>query len=423
VPAASADAGAGEAEGPSPGGPGGGPASPADLVPEPLRSDLVGLRRRLHAHPEISGQERETRETLRGFLEERGVSELREVAGTGLVARIPGRDPEVPAVAVRGDIDALPIREETGLPFASERPGVMHACGHDIHASWAVGAALLLAESPADGDALLVLQPAEETAEGARAVLEAGALEEAAAIFGAHVDTAFEVGKVVAQPGPLAASADRFDVTVRGRGGHAARPHQTRDPLAAAADLVGRLYALVPRRLGTDRAAVLSVGALHAGEAFNVIPGEARLRGTIRATDPETRKRVVAELERVTRATAEAHGVEAGVEVTPAVPALLNGEREAGWAREAAGRVLGPGAVVPLPGRNMAGEDFAFYLEEVPGAFLRIGAREPGEEPIGAHSPRFRPSEDALFVGAAVLAEAARTASRGLAGGGAAGGG
>lgn len=411
----SPDAGAGGAPETS-GGDGGGAASWAELLPEPLRSDLVGLRRHLHAHPELSGQEHETQETLRSFLEERGLSEIRPVAGTGLVARVPGHDPEVPAVVVRGDIDALPIEERTGLSFAPEQPGVMHACGHDIHASWAAGAALLLADHPAQGDVLLVLQPAEETGEGARAVLEAGALEGTAAIFGAHVDTTYEVGKVVAQPGPLAASADRFDIVVRGRGGHAARPDQTRDPLAAAADLVGRLYALVPRRLGTDHAAVLSVGALHAGDAFNVIPGEARLRGTVRATDPETRERVVAELERVAQATAEAHGVAAAAEVTPVVPALLNAERETRWAREAAERLLGPDAIVPLAGRNMAGEDFAFYLQEVPGAFLRIGARAPGDEPVDAHSPRFRPSEDALFVGTAVLAEAVRTASYGLAG-------
>lgn len=395
---------------------GGGVTSWGDLLPEPLRSDLVGLRRRLHAHPELSGQEFETQEALRSFLAEHGLSEIRSLAGTGILARVPGRDPEVPAVAVRGDIDALAIDEKTGLSFASERPGVMHACGHDIHASWAAGAALLLMDDPAPGDVLLVLQPAEETGEGARAVLEAGALEGAAAIFGAHVDTTYEVGEVVARPGPLAASADRFDIVVRGRGGHGARPDQTRDPLAAAADLVGRLYELVPRRLGADHAAVLSVGAVHAGDAFNVIPDEARLRGTVRATDPDTRERVVAELERVARATAEVHGVAATTEVTPVVPALLNAEREATWAREAAERILGPDAVVPLARRNMAGEDFAFYLQEVPGAFLRVGARPPGGEPVAAHSPRFRPSEDALFVGTAVLAEAVRTASGALAG-------
>ncbi|HKK07752.1 MAG TPA: amidohydrolase, partial [Gemmatimonadota bacterium] len=178
------------------------------LLPDALRADLVALRRRLHARPELSGEERETRETIRGFLEEHGVPELRDAAGTGLVARIPGRGASGPAVALRGDIDALPIEEDTGLPFASGRPGVMHACGHDVHAAWAAGAALLLAERPAAGEVLVVFQPAEETGRGARAVLEDGALEGAAAIFGGHVDTDFEVGRLVAQPGPLAASAD-----------------------------------------------------------------------------------------------------------------------------------------------------------------------------------------------------------------------
>jgi len=389
-------------------------APPAGLLPDPLRAELVALRRRLHAHPELSGEERETREALRAFLEAHGVADLRDVAGTGLVARIAGRDRDAPVVALRGDIDALPIEENTGLPFASERQGVMHACGHDIHATWAAGAALLLAESPASGDVLVVFQPAEETGSGARAVLQDGVLEDVAAIFGGHVDTDFEVGRVVAQPGPLAASADVFEVLVAGRGGHAARPHQTRDPLAAAADMVTCLYQIAPRRVGPDHAAVVSVATLHAGQAFNVIPDGARLGGTIRASDPETRDRVIGELRRVVAAGAAAHDVKARVDVTSVVPSLLNTVREASWAREASARVLGDEAVVQLGGRNMAGEDFACYLERVPGCFLRIGAREPGQEPIGAHSPRFSPSERAIDVGAAILAGTARTASQGL---------
>src|SRR5262249_21001584 len=185
---------------------------------------------------------------------ERALAELRpaaiaRVAGTGVVARIAGRDRRAPVVAVRGDIDALPVAEDTGLPFASHNDGVMHACGHDVHATWAVGAAALLAREPAAGDVLVVLQPAEETGKGAPAVLATGALDEVRAIFGGHVDRRFAVGQVVADEGPLAASADTFEVELHGQGAHAARPHESADPIVGLGALIGALQTIVARRL------------------------------------------------------------------------------------------------------------------------------------------------------------------------------
>lgn len=347
-------------------------------------------------------------------LERTAASGILEVAGTGLVARIPGLDPAAPTVAVRGDMDALPIAEETGLAFASRDGGIMHACGHDVHATWAVGAAHLLSRRPARGDVLVVLQPSEERARGARAVLESGALDEVAAIFGGHVDRGYRVGSVVAQKGPVAASADFFEVRLQGSGGHGARPHQTRDPLAAAAALVTALYATIPRRLDPDRPTVLSVGALQAGEAANVIPDTAVLKGTIRATVPGARDLVIREMRRLAESLAAAHGVESEVRVESAVPPLLNLPEPAEWARTAVLSLLGPEGLEPLGSANLGGEDFAFYLERMPGCFLRIGARERGGEFIAAHSPRFYAAEESIFVGAAVLAESARVASAAL---------
>src|SRR5947199_356697 len=278
-----------------------------------MRGYVVVTRRAMHRLPELTGNDERAAEAVSAAharIEPRPVR-LERVAGTGVVARIRGRDSRRAPVAVRGDIDALPISEETGLPFASEHPGVMHACGHDVHATWTVGAAHLLTACPAAGDVLIVLQPAEETGRGAQAVLESGALDGVAAIFGAHVDRRFAVGEVVAQEGPPAASH--------------------------------------------------------------------RLRG------------------------------EVTIELGP--PPLVNPPGPAAWARRAAVAVLGDAAVVPLGFVNMGGEDFAAYLERLPGCFLRIGAREPGGEPIPAHSPRFYAAEESIFVGAAVLAEAARIAS------------
>ena len=196
---------------------------------------LTELRRDLHRHPELSWHETRTQEKLERVLHGAGITDVRRVARTGLVARVRGRDASAPVIALRGDIDALPVTEATGLEFASQTDGVMHACGHDVHASWAVGAALLLARVPAAGDVLIVLQPAEEIGEGAREVLASGALDGVRAIFGGHVDRRFAVGEAVAQEGPLAASTDTFHIVLHGEGAHGARPQEARDPIIGAA--------------------------------------------------------------------------------------------------------------------------------------------------------------------------------------------
>jgi amidohydrolase len=375
---------------------------------------LIELRRALHRFPELSWKEERTAERLETALRAIGLDDITRVAGTGIVARVRGRDREAPVVAIRGDIDALPIQEATGLPFASEVPGVMHACGHDVHATWAVGSAMLLTSRPARGDVLVVLQPAEEVGSGAPAVLASGALDDVAAIFGGHVDRRFAVGQVVAQPGPLAASADSFTIDVIGRGAHGARPHEGIDPIIAAAAIVTALQTIVSRRLDPGAAAVVSLGSIHGGTAPNVIPERVTLTGTLRAMRPEVRAQLHDEVGSIATAVAAAHGAAAKVTIDRGPPPIVNTDREAGWARTAAERVLGPGSVVPFGVTNMGGEDFACYLERIPGCFLRIGAREAGGDPAPAHSPGFIAAEESIFVGAAVLAECAREASEAL---------
>jgi hippurate hydrolase len=393
------------------------PGALVALFPPQRRDALVVLRRDLHRHPELAFAESRTAAALELALAELRPASLERVAGTGLVARIRGRDPEAPVVAVRGDIDALPIHEATGLPYASVHDGVMHACGHDVHASWAVGAAHLLAERPAAGDVLIVLQPAEETGAGAAAILETGALDGVAAIFGAHVDRRFAVGEVVAQPGPLAAAADTFAIELLGRGAHGARPHESADPVVGAAALVSALQTIVARRVNPAVPAVVTVATLRAGTAPNVIAERASLGGTLRAVDPETRALLAAEVRRIADGIAAAHGLTATVTIELGPPPIVNPERPAAWARTAAESLLGAAAIVPLGITNMGGEDFAYYMERIPGCFLRIGAREPGGAPIAAHTPQFHAAEASLFVGAAVLAETARVASAALAAG------
>lgn len=391
------------------------PPALADRFTDEDVARLVALRRDLHAHPELSWQEHRTADALAAELERLQPAALDRVAGTGLVVRIAGRDRSAPVVAVRGDIDALPIQEATGLSFTSRHDGVMHACGHDVHAAWAVGAARLLARDPAAGDVLIVLQPAEELGEGAMQVLASGALDDVRMIFGGHVDRRFEVGQVVAEEGALAASSDTFAITVTGHGAHGARPHEADDPIVGAAALVGALQTIVARRIDPGVAGVITVGTINAGSAPNVIPGQALLGGTIRATTADTRLRLHDELRRVAAGIASAHSLEIAVDITTGTPPIVN---LAGPARLAAGatrELLGTDAVVPFGVTNMGGEDFAFYLERMPGCFLRIGARERGGAWFAAHSPRFVAAEESLFVGAAVLAACARAGAESLA--------
>lgn len=378
---------------------------------------LIALRREIHANPELSFQESGTAKRLEDALRSLGVDRVERVANTGVVARVPGRKQGAPVVAIRGDIDALPIQEATNLPFASTVAGVMHACGHDVHATWAVGAASLLLANPAEGDVLIVLQPAEETGKGALAMLESGALDGVAAIFGGHVDRRFDVGQVVADEGPLAASADTFEIELLGAGAHAARPHESRDPIVAAAAIVTALQTIVARRLNPATPGVVTVGSIHAGSAPNIIPDRAKLTGTVRAVEPVSREMMLSEVGRVAHAVASGYGVEARVALDKGTPPIVNPPAATAWARQAASSVVGPGNVVPLGFLNLAGEDFAHYMERIPGCFLRIGAREPGGPVIPAHAPTFYPAEECLFVGAAVLAEAARVASAALASG------
>lgn len=388
------------------------PAPVRARFPSGALERLVALRHDLHRHPELSWREERTASRLEAELRSLGAEAIRRVAGTGVVARIPGRDRSAPPVALRGDIDALPVHEETGLSFASEVPGVMHACGHDVHATWTVGAGLLLRREPAPRDVILVLQPAEEVGAGAAAMLASGALDGVTHIFGGHVDRRFPIGTVVADAGPLAASADTFEIVLKGHGAHGARPHESADPVVGAAALVTALQTIVSRRIDPAAPAVLTVGSIHGGTAPNVIPDHVTLTGTIRTVRPEVRARVHEEVRRLAESIAAAYGLTAQVSLAYGTPPLVNPPTGAAIAREAAARVLGAPHVVPFGVTNLAGEDFACYLERMDGCFLRIGARESGGEPMPAHSSRFTVADGAIAVGAAVLAECARLVPR-----------
>jgi hippurate hydrolase len=380
-------------------------------IPAELSGRLVSVRRDLHRHPETSWNETGTAERIERRLADLGL-DPRRVCGTGVLVEVQGVGEGV-RVALRADIDALPIAEETGLPYASRNPGAMHACGHDGHTAMLLGAAELLAVDPPPGPVRLIFQPAEEVGTGARALIEAGALDGVAAIFGGHLDIHFPAGTIFVTPGPVAASTDLLRVRIVGRGGHAARPHETVDAVVVASHVVLALQHVVSRGVDPAEAAVITIGRLQAGEVANAIAGSAVLEGSIRAFKTDVREWLLAEAERIARATAALHGAVAEVEIERGTPPVVNDERTTALAREAAVRVAGPGRVAPLPGANMAGEDFSLYQERVPGCYVRYGARPSGPAHPN-HSSRFDFDEAALGWGAAWLAEVARVAGRGL---------
>lgn len=390
------------------------PPSIGSLFSDDVVQRLVTLRRELHRDPELSFQEHRTAERIEKMLATLKPKLIQRVAKTGVVARFAGKDSNAPVVAVRGDIDALPIQEATEFEFASKNAGVMHACGHDVHAAWAMGAAVLVAKNPAEGDLLVVFQPAEEIGKGAVEVLESGALDGVEAIFGAHVDRRFPVGKVIVQEGPMAASTDTFEIELVGKGAHGARPHEAADPIVASAGVIAALQTIVSRKLDPATPGVVSVGSMHAGNAPNVIPDRARLLGTLRAIDAKTRAFLKSELVQIVASVASGYGVEGHVTFDAGTPPLVNPPEPIMWAREAVRTLLGEEAFAQLPSLNMAGEDFSYYLERMTGCFLRVGACEENGRPIPPHSPHFYAAEEAIFVGAAVLAQTARIASHEL---------
>jgi len=372
---------------------------------------LTTIRRHLHRHPELSGREFETARFISGQLEALGIAH-RLAGETGVVAEIGPQGAE--AVALRADIDALPIQEETGLAFASNHPGVMHACGHDGHVAMLLGAARLLAARPLPCRVVLLFQPAEEGEGGARTMIEAGALDHVRIIFAGHIDHHHPVGTMVAAPGIVCAATDEFTIELSGCGGHAAKPHEAPDTILAAATLVTSLQALVSRETDPFSPAVVTVGSIQGGTAPNVIADRVVLRGTIRSLHPEVRSRLHQGVRRMARHIGETFRVDVKIAMEEGYPPVDNDPLAAALAREALAATEGVLEVLDNGCASMGGEDFAFYLERVPGCLVRFGARPNHHAPAPAHSPRFDFNEAVLPIGARFLAQVACIAAQRL---------
>lgn len=376
-----------------------------------IHQRLVSFRRDIHQHPELGWQETRTASKVCQALDQLGLPYRSNVAETGVIAEIAGQQ-EGPYIALRADMDALPIVEETGLPFSSRVEGVMHACAHDGHTSMLLGAAMLLCQGePPPLPVRLIFQPAEETALGAIRLIEEGVLDNVAMIFGGHIDRHYPCGTIVVTEGAVNASSDKFSIEISGQGGHAARPHEAVDAVVVGSLLVIALQTIVSREINPAHPSVVSIGRFDAGTAGNVIAGHALLEGSIRAQDPEVRSELHKSIRRIAESVAQLHDAGVSVHIRHGPPPLINNDTMTALARSAALQTVGSEQVIRLITANMGGEDFAYYLDHVPGCYVRYGAQIPGREGYPAHSSRFDFDEQALGVGARYLATVAREAA------------
>jgi amidohydrolase len=369
-----------------------------------IKDDLIAWRRDFHMHPELGFNESRTSRQVAELLEKLGCRVRRYVGRTGVVAELGAGKP---VIALRADMDALPLLEANQVPYASQIPGVMHACGHDSHTAMLLGTATLLAKEEFPGTVRFLFQPSEEVADeqgvsGAPRMIADGAMEGVDLVIALHVDPATPVGDILIDSGPASGGVDSWFATITGRGGHGARPHATIDPFYLAAHIIFALNAIISRHLSAFDPAIVSIGSMHGGMTENVIPDRVEMTGTLRYTESRVQKEIHAEIKRAFELVRPlGGGYELHFEI--GAPPMQNHPQAVELIRQAAGRILGSQHVL-IPGKDLGAEDFGCFSELAPGAMFSLGTRIEGNERIG-HNPLFDIDERALPIGTAILAE------------------
>jgi hippurate hydrolase len=363
---------------------------------------IVALRRDIHREPELGFDTEKTAEKVLAALEGLPLDVATGIAENGIVATLDGEG-DGPTVALRADMDALPILEDTGLPFSSETEGKMHACGHDGHTSILVGAAHALSgmRDRLGGTVKFIFQPAEEGGGGGKVMVDEGVADDVSSIFAVHLWPGLPFGKVATKAGPIMAAADAFEMDVKATGAHGAMPHLGSDAISIAAQLVTALQTIVSREVDPVEPAVLTVGEIGAGTAFNVIPDRAHLGGTVRTLNADLRQNMPRRMEELARGIAKGMRGDIDLDYTFSYPVTVNDEAAANLALGVAEDLFGGESVLELPSPSMGAEDFSYFLESVPGAFIWLGI---GEDASGLHTPKFAFDEEILPRGSALLA-------------------
>ncbi|PWC12785.1 amidohydrolase [Brenneria roseae subsp. americana] len=368
-----------------------------------FEQQLIEWRRELHQYPELSNQEHQTTTRITNWLQDKGIPLLPLPLTSGVVAEL-GNGPG-PIIALRADIDALPIEELTDLPFRSKNPGVMHACGHDFHTAVMLGAACLLKkyETRLPGKVRIFFQPAEEVSTGAKHLIQAGALQDVSAIFGLHNAPDLPAGTFATRGGPFYANVDRFSIHVTGKGAHAAKPEEGIDSIVAACNIVNALQTLPSRSFSSLESLVISVTRINGGNTWNVLPQTVELEGTVRTYNTQIREQIPARIRQLIQGITLALGARAELHWQPGPPSVVNTDFWADFSKKIA---QDAGYQVENAELQMSGEDFALYLQQIPGTFVSIGS---GSE-FGLHHPQFNPDERAIAPAARYFAQLAEAA-------------
>ena len=375
-----------------------------------LSPRLIEIRRHIHSHPELSGQEHQTSAFVAGVLSSSGLHVQEGVGQTGVLGELKGSGEDGRILAIRTDMDALPIHERTGLDFSSRSNGIMHACGHDVHTTVGLGTAMVLSEIAQDlpGKVRFLFQPAEEIAQGASWMVNDGAMKDVSAVLGLHVFPSIPAGSIGLRYGALTAAADDLEIIIIGESGHGARPHEAIDAIWIASQIITTLQQAISRTQNPLRPVVLSIGQINGGRAPNIIADQVRLCGTVRSLHPETRANLPNWIEQIVSSVCQSYGAKYQVNYRPGVPSVQNDYGLTQIFQSAAEEAWGSDRVQVLPEPSLGAEDFSVYLEHAPGSMFRLGVGFKDRSinyPL--HHPQFEVDESAIFTGVVTMAYSA----------------
>lgn len=370
---------------------------------------LVEIRRHLHAHPELSGEEHQTSAYIAGVLSSCGLSVKEAVGKTGIVGELMGSGNDRRILAIRTDMDALPIQERLKLDFTSANPGVMHACGHDVHSTLGMGTAMVLSRLSDNlpGNVRFLFQPAEEIAQGARWMVKDGAMEGVNAIYGVHVFPSIPARRIGIRYGALTSAADELEIVIQGESGHGARPHQAIDAIWIASQVITSLQQAISRTQNPLHPIVLSIGKIEGGRAHNVIADRVQMMGTVRSLHPESHANLPQWITNVVEGVCQTYGAKCQVDYRRGVPSVHNDQTLTQIIESATREAWGDDSVQILPEPSLGAEDFSVYLDRVPGCMFRLGVGHSDKPNYPLHHPLFEVDEDAILTGVVTMAYAA----------------